>query len=199
LGAFGEKMNLTSRTPDDQDLIHRTIATAVVILIWWSAVALSQNTSQATNSTKQISLRATHLLGFENAANNASGTLLIQDDALQFQKNGKPAVQVKVAAIQGIFLGEEDKQVGGLPMTLGKTAAPFGGGRAVSLFTHKKYDTLAFEYVDVNGGIHGAIFQVDKGQAEGFRNELVAKGAHIDYSDEGTAKPNGTEVQRESK
>jgi len=188
-------MNLMSHTPDDRDLIHRTIATAVVVLIWWSAVALSQNTSQTTNSTKPVSLHATHLLGFENAPSNASGTLSIQDDALEFQKDGKPAVQVKVAQIQDIFMGEQDKQVGGLPMTLGKTAAPFGGGRAVSLFAHKKYDTLAFEYVDGTGGIHGAIFQVDKGQAEGLKNELVAKGAHIGHGDEGTAKPNSSEVQ----
>ena len=33
-------------------------------------------------------------------------------------------------------------------MKLGKAAAPFGGGRVVSLFAHKKYDTLTLEYVD---------------------------------------------------
>jgi len=181
-------MNLVSRTPEDQDLIHRTIATAVVVLIWWSAVALSQNTRQTKKLTKPVSLRATHLLGFENAASNANGTLSIQDDALQFQKDGKPVVQLNVAAIQDIFQGEEDKQVGGLPMTLGKTAAPFGGGRAVSLFAHKKYDTLTLKYVDVNGGIHGAIFQVEKGQGEALRNELVARGAHINHQDEEPTK-----------
>ena len=46
-----------------------------------------------------------------------------------------------MAAVQDVFLGEQSKQVGGVPMTLGKAAAPFGGGRVVSLFAHKKYDT----------------------------------------------------------
>jgi len=48
-------------------------------------------------------------------------------------------------------------------MTLGEAAAPFGGGRVVSLFAHKKYDTLSLEYVDTDGGIHGAIFQPKEG------------------------------------
>ena len=34
-------------------------------------------------------------------------------------------------------------------MKIGKAAAPYGGGRVVSLFAHKKYDTLTLEYVDV--------------------------------------------------
>jgi hypothetical protein len=58
LSEFGEPMNLMSRTPDEHDLIPRTIATAVVVLIWWSALAFSQNTSQTTNSTQPISLHA---------------------------------------------------------------------------------------------------------------------------------------------
>ena len=61
-------------------------------------------------------------------------------------------------------------------MKIGKAAAPYGGGRVVSLFAHKKYDTLTLEYVDSDGGVHGAIFQVNKGQGELVRNELVARG-----------------------
>jgi hypothetical protein len=171
------------RTPNASFLQRRSAVAFLTILISCSAVALAQNASQPTNSTKPFSIRATHLLGFEGAASNANGTLSIQDDALQFQKSGKPAVQIKIASVQDVFLGEESKQVGGLPMTLSKTAAPFGGGRAVSLFAHKKYDTLALEYVDGNGGFHGAIFQLNKGQGEVLRNELVAKGAHVSHSD----------------
>jgi hypothetical protein len=33
-------------------------------------------------------------------------------------------------------------------MTLAKTAAPYGGGRVVSLFAHKKFDFLTVEYLD---------------------------------------------------
>lgn len=186
------------RKPDAQHLIRRSAVAFLIILIWWSALALAQDASKSPDSTKPFSIRATHLLGFENAPRNANGTLSIQDDALQFQKAGKTAVQVKIASVQDISLGEQDRQVGGVPMTLSKTAAPFGGGRVVSLFAHKKYDTFAFEYVDGNGGVHGAIFELDKGQSDLLKNELIAKGAHVNQSSEEPAKPTGAEVHNET-
>jgi hypothetical protein len=168
-----------------------------LILLWSSAGALAQSAGQTANSTTPVNIRGTHLLGFENAKNNANGTLSIQDDALQFQKNGKPTEQVKIASVQDILLGEQSKQVGGTAMTLGKAAVPFGGGRAVSLFAHKKYDTFAMEYVDSNGGLHGAIFQLNKGQAEILKNELVAKGAHVSQNE--PVQQSNAEVSSESK
>jgi len=167
-----------------------------LILLWGSAAAFAQTAGQSASLTTPVSIRATHLLGFEGAPNNANGTLSIQGDALQFQKDGKPTEQVKVASVQDIFLGEQSKQVGGTPMTLGKAAVPFGGGRAVSLFAHKKYDTLALEYVDSNGGMHGAIFQLNKGQAEILRNELVTKGAHVSESANEPVKQSNAEVPK---
>jgi hypothetical protein len=125
------------------------------------------------------SLRATHLLGFAGSRNNATGTLSIEGGALQFQKSGTPAAQVKLTAIQDVVLGDQSRQVGGVPLTLAKAAIPFSGGRGVSLFSHKKYDTLTLEYVDAEGGFHDAIFELKKGQAEAFRNELITKGARI--------------------
>lgn len=185
-------------TPDAYFLIPRRALACLILLIWCSVAALAQNASQPTNMIPPFSARVTHLLGFEGAPNNANGTLSIQDSALQFQKGGKPAVEVKIASVQDVFLGEQSKQVGGLPMTLGKAAAPYGGGRVVSLFAHKKYDTLTLEYVDANGGIHGAIFQLNKGQGEALRNELVARGAHVSQSDEAT-KQSTAEVPSENK
>src|SRR4029077_3365822 len=120
-------------------------------------------------------IRATHLLGFENAKSNCSGTLSIEDDSLQFQQTGKSGAHIKIGSVQNIFLGEESLQVGGLPLTLGKDATPYGGGRVVSLFAHKKYDILTLGYVDSNGGIHGAIFQLGKGQGEVVKHELTER------------------------
>jgi hypothetical protein len=119
------------------------------LLILCSDGAFAQ-TAGATASTP-FSIRATHLIGFEGAPDNANGNLLIQNDVLRFERDGKPAAQVSIASIQNVSLGEQNREVGGMPMTLGKAATPFGGGRAVSLFAHKKYDTLALEYVDANG------------------------------------------------
>ena len=149
----------------------------VALLIWCSAVAFAQNVSPSTNPP--LSIRATHVLGFESAANNANGTLSFRDNTLQFQQAGKAPVEIGVASIQDAFLGGQSKQIGGLPMTLGKAAVPYGGGRVVSLFAHKKYDTLTLQYLDRNGGIHGAILQLRQGQGQILKNELVARGARV--------------------
>jgi hypothetical protein len=122
-------------------------------------------------------LHVTHILGFESIPGNANGDLSIQNGVLRFQKNGGSGVQIGVKSIQEVSLGEEDKQVGGVPMALGRTAAPFGGGRVVALFSHKKYDTVTLEYVDAAGAFHGAIFQLNKGQGQMLKNELIAEGA----------------------
>ncbi|HEV2728990.1 MAG TPA: hypothetical protein VGV15_03075 [Terriglobales bacterium] len=167
--------------PNDRLLMRQRFLAFLILLIASGTAVSAQDASQPKNSLS--SAHATHVLGFAGAQGNANGTLSIEGDALQFQKSGNPAAQVKIRSIQAVVLGEESKQVGGTPMTLGKAAVPFGGGRAVSLFAHKKYETLTLEYVDADGGFHGAIFELNKGQAESFRNELVAKGAQSGDSD----------------
>src|SRR5215471_3826070 len=142
---------------------------ALFILLAWCAANVNGQTPPVPPATKS-SIHVKHILGFEDVPRNASGELSIDDDNLQFQRHGRPAAQVSIASIQNISLCEEDKQVGGVPMMLGKTAVPFGGGRVVSLFSHKKYDSFTIEYLDATGWFHGAIFQLDKGQAQSFKN-----------------------------
>jgi hypothetical protein len=139
--------------------------------------ALAQSTTLPLNSNTPFSIRATNLLGLPNTKNDCKGTLSIQDNLLQFQQSGKRVAQVDIASVRHVFVGDESMQVGGLPMKIGKAAAPYGGGRVVSLFAHKKYDTLTLEFVDSDGGVHGAILQMTKGQGELVRNELLARGA----------------------
>src|SRR6266436_2360267 len=169
------------------------------VLICCSLTASAQKITQRGDTSAPFSTRATHLLGFANARNNSTGTLSVQDDSLQFQQNGKPGAQVKIGSVRDVFLGGESKQVGGLPMTLGKAAAPFGGGRVVRLFAHKKYDTASHEYVDADGGIHGAIFQLKKGQSESVKNELMAHGVTISSHHVQSAKQGAAEVGHEDK
>lgn len=160
--------------------------------------ALAQSTAPALKANPLFSIRATHLVGWPNTKSNCKGTLSTQDNALQFQQGAKLIAQVDIASLRDVFLGEETMQVGGLPMKIGKAAAPYGGGRVVSLFAHKKYDTLTLEYVDVDGGVHGAIFQVAKGQSELVRNELVARGASFSAGEDPTTQ-SISEVTHEDK
>jgi hypothetical protein len=163
--------------PSDRLRKRRSLTAFLILMMACGTGAFAEGVSQTNN--RPSSLLATHLLGFAGVRNNSKGTLSIEGDSLQFKRNGKAAVQVKIALIHDLSLGDLSRQVGGLPVTLAKAAVPYSGGRAVSLFTHKKYDTLTLEYVDAEGGLHGAIFELKKGQAEGLRDELLAKGAQV--------------------
>jgi hypothetical protein len=160
----------------------------LALLLWFSTGLIAENASGARSSAVGFPTRVTHILGLEGISNNASGNLSIQEGALQFQKDEGPAAQISIGSIQDVFHGEQDKQMGGVPMALGQAATPFGGGRMIGLFSHKKYDTLTVEYLDPNGGLHGAIFQLNRGQGQIFRDKLVAQGAHITQLDEATKK-----------
>src|SRR5205085_2433474 len=120
-------------------------------------------------------------------------------DALRFQKSNGSSAQIAIGSIQEVSLGEQDKQVGGTPMTLATAAAPYGGGRVISLFAHKKYDTVTLEYLDPNGGFHGAIFQLNKGQGEVLKSKLEAEGEHVTQMGNETAKPSTQETKNEVK
>ena len=167
------------------------------LLLCSSIGAWAQST--AATASASFTIRATHLLGFPNTKNNCNGSLSIKDDALRFEQDAKPGTEVKIASVQGVFLGSESKQIGGTPAKLGKAAAPFGSGRVVSLFAHKKYDTLTVEYVDDDGGVHGAIFQMSKGQAEHVRKELVTRGVSPSLRDERSNEPSTPESSYEKK
>ena len=171
----------------------------LALLLSLCAASMGQTQSDAQTSVTGSATHVTQVLGFEGTKHNATGELKIQSGVMQFQHNGSTAVQVSISSIQDIFIDNGDKQVGGKAMMLAKSATPYGGGRVVSLFAHKKYDFLTVEYLDNNGGFHGAIFQLDNGQAEIFKKALVANGAHITSPADSAATQSTPEVKNESK
>ena len=160
---------------------------------------MAQDHGAADTPAAGSTLHVAHILGFEGISNNANGELSIQGDTLQFRKSAGSHAQIPVSSIQDLSLGEEDKQVGGVPMALTRAATPYGGGRVIGLFSHKKYDTITLEYLDRNGGFHGTIFQLNKGQGQVLRNELEAKGAHVTRLENEATKRSTQEVKNEAK
>jgi hypothetical protein len=129
-------------------------------------------------------VKVTHILGWEGLASNVSGNLSVQSKVIKFEGGQGVSAQINTSAIRNVTIGESDKQVGGVPLALGRAATPYGGGRVIALFSHKKFDTLTVEYTDTNGAFHGAIFQLPKGQAEGLKTQLVAQGARAEAKPE---------------
>ena len=175
------------------------ILSCLTFLVCYHGGLTGQDHAAADTQASESRLHVTHLLGFEGMPNNANGELSIENGTLRFQKTESVSAQIPVGSIQDLTTGEQDKQVGGVPMTLAKIGAPYGGGRVISLFSHKKYDTVTLEYVDSNGGLHGAIFQLNKGEGQALRSELEAAGAHITRIDDGTAKQGKEETKNEVK
>jgi DNA-directed RNA polymerase subunit H (RpoH/RPB5) len=128
-------------------------------------------------------LHVTHVLGFEGLSANASGDLSINGDILRFHKADGSSTQIMVSSIRDVVLGEQDKEVGGTPMALGRAATPYGGGRLIALFAHKKYDIVTIEYRDPDGGFHGALFQMNKGQGQVLRHALVPEDTLMNRSE----------------
>jgi hypothetical protein len=174
----------------------RRALSCLLPLICCCAALMAQDHGGAASAPGSAA-HVTHVLGFESISNNANGDLSIQEHMLRFQKSDGSMAQVSVDSIRDVSLGQEDKQVGGTAMALGKAGTPFGGGRLISLFSHKKYDTLTVEYLDPNGGFHGSIFQLNKGQGQAIKTALVADGAHVSDPEDPSAKH--PEAKNESK
>src|SRR6185312_11349680 len=178
--------------------VNRVLIAVFALWLCVRMAALAQNSAPRLKANAPFSIQATHVLGLPNTKNNCNGTLSTHDNLLQFQQSGQSVAQIDIASVRDVFLGEESKQVGGLPMKIGKAAAPYGSGRLVSLFAHKQYDTLTLEYVDDNGGVHGVIFLVAKGQGELVTKELVARGASSGTHEDQPTTRSTSEVAHEN-
>jgi hypothetical protein len=141
------------------------------------SVAGYSQTPSLEAAAPSLPLHVTHVLGFESVPRNTRGALSVEGDTLRFERKGSSPAEIRISSISSVFTGEEDRQVGGMPMTVGKAAVPFGGGRVVSLFSHKKYDSFEVDYRDDSGGAHAAVFRLNKGEGEILKMDLVARGA----------------------
>ena len=115
------------------------------------------------------------VIGLEGIKTGSKGTVSVQGGAIHFEQKDKKA-EIGIPSIEDILLGNESRQNitgAGKVVTM---AIPYGGGRLLSLFSHK-VEVMTVEYRDSNGGFHGAIFVFPPGHATAMRSILVAQGA----------------------
>lgn len=167
------------------------VLSACLLLAGTAAPSFSRQSAAPQNPGSMI-LDAKCVIGFENINPGAKGKLTSLPTGLEF-KTGKKQAGITTSSIQDIFTGRESRQdVGGMSGTLVESAIPYGGGRFVSLFSHK-VDVLTVEYADSTGGFHGAIFVLSAGKAEALKSQLIAQGAkvstHVNVPEPGEGKP----------
>jgi hypothetical protein len=149
-----------------------------------AAVSLVAGLTIPIGNAQQISgpIKAVQLTGLTGVKDNAKGALNVENDHLHFI-HGKTSSDVSASAIQDVVTGADSEQAVGKTVGIVSMAAPYGGGRFLSLF-RKKIDTLTVQYRDAEGGLHGAIFTMPVGTAEVIKKKLVAQGAHTTASEQ---------------
>jgi hypothetical protein len=104
-----------------------------------------------------------------------------------------------VTSIEDVVTGADSRKSVGNTVGLISMAAPYGGGRFLSLF-RTKIDTLTVQYRDPDGGLHGAIFTMPVGTADVIKKDLVAQGAHtsaIEEQDILSTSPNNSSTKEQ--
>ena len=127
-------------------------------------------------------VKAVQLTGLAGIKENAKGKLSVENGSLHFI-SGKISSDVTASSIQDVVTGSDSQKAVGKTIGALSMAAPYGGGRVVSLF-RKKIDTLTVEYRDADGAFHGVIFSMPLGTANGIKKELIAQGAHTTVAPE---------------
>ena len=129
--------------------------------------------------------------GFDNIKPNTRGTLTFLPTGLQFTTE-KEKGDITATSITDVFTASESRQdISGMVGTAAKAGVPYGGGRVLSLFSHR-VEVLTIEYTDKDGGLHGAIFVLGKGKATDLKEKLIAEGAKTTTHVEAPAPPAGT-------
>lgn len=144
----------------------------IPIALLVAAIAASGTGAQQSRTP----IKAVQLTGLQGVKDNAKGTLIVENRNLHFV-HGDVSSDISIGVILDVATGTDNHKAVGNTVGTISMAAPYGGGRFLSLF-RKKIDTLTVEYRDADGAFHGAIFTMPSGTAESIKNELVAQGAH---------------------
>ena len=143
-------------------------------------------------------VKVVQLTGLVGVKDNAKGILSVENGQLHFV-HGKASSDVSASSIQDVITAADSQRAVGGTIGLMSMAAPYGGGRILSLF-RTKIDTLTVQYRDADGGLHGAIFSMPISTAEMVKKDLVAHGAHTTASGEPTsAVSSGSSPDEEQK
>src|SRR5215470_13220416 len=144
-------------------------------------------------------VKVVQLTGLPRVKQDAKGKLSVENGNLHFT-SGKTVSDVSASSILDVVTGSDSQKAVGKTIGMLSMAAPYGGGRMVSLF-RKKIDTLTVEYRNAEGALHGVIFTMPLGTAEAIKKELIAQGAHTTVAPEqiGSAQASPSTSLKEQK
>ena len=163
--------------------------------VFVAVVAISSVNAQPSPTAVKV----VQLTGLPSVKENAKGNLTVENGCLHFL-SGKTTSEVRAISIEDVVTGTDSQKAVGKTIGTLSMAAPYGGGRFVSLF-RKKIDTLTVEYRNAEGALHGVIFTMPLGTADAIKKELIAQGAHTTVAPEqiGSAQASPSTSLKEQK
>ncbi len=127
------------------------------------------------SAAENASVKATHVLGAPGIRRNATGGLVVRGGALELDA-GQTQFRLPASSITDVYTEQDSvRAIGGVAGTL-SSFGPYGSGRFLSLF-RRGVDVLSVEYTAEDGGFHGLILLLPRGQGEKMRDALLALGA----------------------
>jgi len=174
-------------------MISRSTTVLVGVASLFAGLAIPVANAQQVSGP----VRVVQLTGLVGVKDNAKGTLSVESGNLHFV-HGKTSWEVNAASIQDVATAEDSQRAVGGTIGLMSMAAPYGGGRVLSLF-RTKIDTLTVLYRDADGGLHGAIFTMPVGTADVIKKVLVAQGAHTTATGDSTPAATSSTSSKEQK
>src|SRR5260370_16245249 len=133
-------------------MTSRTTTVLVGVASFFAGLVIPvANAQRASGPVKVVQL--TGLVGVKD---NAKGTLSVENGQLHFV-HGKASSDVTAASIQDVATAADSQRAVGGTIGLMSMAAPYGGGRVLSLF-RTKIDTLTLQYLYAGGGLPAALF-----------------------------------------
>jgi hypothetical protein len=148
----------------------RRTAVLVSVALLFAGIATSIGNAQEAPAP----VKAVQLIGLTGVKQNAKGTLKVENGNLQFV-HSKTNADITAASIQDVVTGDDTQRSVGGTVGVMSMAAPYGGGRFLSLF-RRTIDTLTIRYRGVDGGLHGAIFTMPVGAATAIKTQLASEG-----------------------
>ena len=162
-------------------MVSRFLLFAALLLFIGGPATFAQQAAD-TFKVKQI-------IGLTGVKSDARGLLSVNNGKLHLVKC-KGKTDLDAAKIENVVTGNDSQRVIRGSLQLLSMAAPYGGGRFLSLF-RSKIDTLTIEYRDEGGGLHGAIFTLDAGKSDECKRKLLQEGAHTTIPLEKSAGDSG--------
>jgi hypothetical protein len=171
-----------------------TLLAGIVLFLAGSVISVA-NAQQSPGSTNAV-----QVIGLEGVKEGAKGILSVENRNLHFV-HGKTGSDVSATSIEDVVTGGDSQETVGKTIGTLSMAAPYGSGRFLSLF-RTKIDTLTIRYRDADGGLHGAIFTMAVGKADGIKKDLLASGARTTAGESNaaastSATPSSKEEQKQ--